>query len=60
MTHATNYLLPLQKEAKHEIQGTLALEKTPKEAEGINVANVAVRHKDILFPLNMSAEKHLR
>lgn len=37
-----------------------ALEEARKEAEGINVANVAVGDKAILFPLNMSAENHLR
>lgn len=53
-------LLPLQKSAKHGSQGTSALEETRKEAEGINLANVAVRDKAILFPINMPAEKHLR
>lgn len=52
--------IAFQKEKKPEIQGNSALEETGKGAAGVNVANVAVGDTDILFPLNMSAEKYLR
>lgn len=36
------------------------IRRDTKKAEGRNAGNVAVGDKAILFPLNMSAEKHLR